>query len=1082
VLDAVASTAARLCGASDALIRRVDGGVLQRAAHHGSIPASNEARLINRDSISGRAVVERRTIHVRDVAALEEGEFPVDQALARRFGYRTVLCAPLLREGQPIGTIAMRRVAALPFSDQQIKLFQTFADQAVIAIENVRLFKELEARNRELTEALEQQTATGEILRVISGSPTDIQPVLDAVASTAARLCDASDVLILRRDGEMLRQAAQHGSLPAMAGEEVPVDRGWVTGRCVVDRRSVQVDDVAALDEAEFPIARAHQRRWGHRTALSTPLLREGRAIGAIALRRMEVRPFSERQIRLLETFADQAVIAIENVRLFNETKEALERQTATAEILRAISGSLTDVAPVFDAILESAIRLCDGDVAALWRYDGQVLRFAGAKKVSPEAEALFGQNPLELGTYNPTPQAAFERRTVHVMDVFSSAAYRPLIPAGTFNNRPAAPTVLAVPLLREGNLLGVISIWRLQKRLFSYKQVEMVNTFAAQAVIAIENVRLFNETKEALERQTATADILRVMSSSPTDVQPVFEAIVQSGVRLFENAAVAVVRPDGDQVRLMAIAERDPRRADMWRGRFPFPLSRDYMHGAAILDCTTVDVPDVLALTDRFQAGKQNFLASGYRAMTVAPMVRDGAAIGTISVIRMSPGPLSDKQLALLKTFADQAVIAIENVRLFNETKEALEQQKASAEVLQVISSSVSDAQPVFEKILESCERLFVGQHVGINLVGEDGAVRLGPYRGACRADLERIYPLPLSRASASGLAIMERRVMHYPDVEGGADVPEPVRQGGRIMGFKSAIFAPMLWEGRGIGTIWVNREFAGPFSDKEIALLKTFADQAVIAIQNARLFHEIQEKSHQLEIADQHKSAFLANMSHELRTPLNAVIGFSEMLAARYFGELTTKQAEYVNDIHGSGKHLLSLINDILDLSKIEAGRMELELADFDLRGALDNALTLVRERAQRGGVALRLETDPRLGRYRGDERKLKQVVLNLLSNAVKFTPRGGAVSVVAKLVDGSAEIVVTDTGVGIAPADQEAIFEAFRQVGTDATRKREGTGLGLALTRRFVELHGGTIRVASAPGKGSTFTVTLPIRHGE
>ena len=261
--------------------------------------------------------------------------------------------------------------------------------------------------------------------------------------------------------------------------------------------------------------------------------------------------------------------------------------------------------------------------------------------------------------------------------------------------------------MLWEARGIGSIMVGRGNIGEFSEKEIALLRTFADQAVIAIQNARLFNETKEALEQQTATAEILRVISSSPTDVQPVFEAIVQSGVRLFENAAVAVVRPDGDQVRLMAIAESDPQRAGLWRGRFPSPLTREYMHGAAILDCTTVDVPDVLALTDRFQAGRQNFLASGYRVMTVAPMVRDGVAIGTISVIRMAPGPLADKQLALLKTFADQAVIAIENVRLFNETKEALERQTATAEILKVISGSPTDVQPVFETIVRNAVSL---------------------------------------------------------------------------------------------------------------------------------------------------------------------------------------------------------------------------------------------------------------------------------------------------------------------------------------------------------------------------------------
>jgi signal transduction histidine kinase len=298
--------------------------------------------------------------------------------------------------------------------------------------------------------------------------------------------------------------------------------------------------------------------------------------------------------------------------------------------------------------------------------------------------------------------------------------------------------------------------------------------------------------------------------------------------------------------------------------------------------------------------------------------------------------------------------------------------------------------------------------------------------------------------------------------------------------MGFRTIVFAPMIFEGRGIGAIWVARKLPGPFGDKQIALLKTFADQAVIAIQNARLFREIQEKSAQLEVANQHKSEFLANMSHELRTPLNAIIGFSEVLIERMFGEVNAKQADYLKDIHESGKHLLSLINDILDLSKIEAGRMDLELSTFDLPAALSNAMTLVRERAQRHGIELTLKVDKKLGAFQADERKFKQIVVNLLSNAVKFTPDGGRVAVSAKMDTTHVEIAVKDTGVGIAPEDQAAVFEEFKQVGRDYTKKAEGTGLGLALTKRFVELHGGEVRLESALGKGSTFTITLPVRQ--
>jgi signal transduction histidine kinase len=324
--------------------------------------------------------------------------------------------------------------------------------------------------------------------------------------------------------------------------------------------------------------------------------------------------------------------------------------------------------------------------------------------------------------------------------------------------------------------------------------------------------------------------------------------------------------------------------------------------------------------------------------------------------------------------------------------------------------------------------------------------------------------------------MAIRRRTVVQIADVEHDPGVPAKARAGWTAMGIKSSIGAPMMWEGRGIGVIFVGRDHTGSFSEKEVALLKTFADQAVIAIQNARLYREIEQKSCELEAASRHKSEFLANMSHELRTPLNAIIGFSEVLSERMFGEINEKQAEYIGDILQSGQHLLSLINDILDLSKIEAGRMELELSDFDLPGTIENTLTLVR--AVRRGITLGRTVDEHLGMIRADERKVKQVLLNLLSNALKFTPEGGKIDVRAAVSDGVAEISVTDTGVGIAPEDEETVFEEFRQVGA-AAKKVEGTGLGLAISRKFIELHGGKIWVKSQFGSGSTFSFTLPLR---
>jgi signal transduction histidine kinase len=384
-----------------------------------------------------------------------------------------------------------------------------------------------------------------------------------------------------------------------------------------------------------------------------------------------------------------------------------------------------------------------------------------------------------------------------------------------------------------------------------------------------------------------------------------------------------------------------------------------------------------------------------------------------------------------------------------------------------------------VFDAIVRSSVKLCDGVFGAVYLL-RDGLVHLVAHHNFSPKTLEalsQVFPAPPTPALGAGRAILTQAVVHIPDIrldEGYRGLPLT-----RAVEHRSVLCVPMLREGSTVGTIVVGRAEPQPFSDKQIAVLKTFADQAVIAIENVRLFTELDDKTRQLEIANRHKSEFLANMSHELRTPLNAVIGFSEVLLEEMFGEVNPKQQEYLSDILSSGKHLLSLINDILDLSKIEAGRMELEAQPFDLPAALDNALTLIRERAARNSIGLVIHVDPGIGEILADERKIKQVLLNLLSNAVKFTPEGGKITMSAALNGGTVEVSVADTGIGIAAEDQQAIFEEFRQVGSDYARKREGTGLGLALARRLVELHGGSLTVASELGKGSTFTFTIPVR---
>jgi two-component system, NtrC family, sensor kinase len=589
-------------------------------------------------------------------------------------------------------------------------------------------------------------------------------------------------------------------------------------------------------------------------------------------------------------------------------------------------------------------------------------------------------------------------------------------------------------------------------------------------------------ELADAQEQLTTTAEILEVIRDSLNNTQPVFDAIVQSGVRLFPGAAVSIALVENGMVRAAAVAERDPVRAELWRQRFPFPLTREYMHSVAILDRKILDIPNVEKAPAEMEVGRKNFLGSGYRAATFMPLIRGDTAIGALSVVRVDTGSLSGKQFEALRTYANQAVIAIENARLLKELRqrtddlsESLQQQTATADVLKVISRSTFDLQAVLDTLVESAVRLCEAER-GSMWRPRGRTYYLAASHGHTddwNAVMRR-EGLEAGRESITGRVLLEGKIVHIQDVQSDPEYTVP----GTLKINRTILGVPLLREGTPIGVIALSRAIKRPFTEKQIELVTTFADQAVIAIENVRLFKEIEEKSRALAEASQHKSQFLANMSHELRTPLNAIIGVSEML--REDAEAAKQDLEPLDRVLGAGRHLLALINDILDLSKIEAGRMELHLETFPLVPLIEEVAKTVEPLAAKNANQLAVSCDGAIGTLHADQMRLRQALLNLMSNANKFTERG-TISIDARQGQENGRdyvtIAVADTGIGMTPEQMGKLFQEFSQADASTTRKYGGTGLGLAISKRFCQMMGGDITVESEVGRGSTFTIRLP-----
>jgi GAF domain-containing protein len=942
VLEVVARSAARFCEADDVTIFELDGEELRTAAHRGTVPQEIGVRFpCTRGSVNGRSVIDRKPVHVIDLQA-EVEEFPEGSAFARRFGHRTIASVPLLREGLTVGTIVLRRTEVNPFTNKQITLLETFAAQAVIAIENARLLNELRQRTSDLSESLEQQTATSDVLKVISSSPGDLQPVFSAILESAARLCDASFGNFYRCDDDALRLVATYNTPVAFAEARsrspLRLNQNNPIADMMAAKTVLHVDDLAR-DERY-----THQRDQtivagvelaGVRTFVAVPMLKDNEPIGALVVYRQEVHPFTDKQIELVKNFAAQAVIAIENARLLNELRqrtadltEALGQQTATADVLRVISSSPGELQPVFTAMLANATRLCDAPFGNLFLCEGENLRLvASHHPTSAHAEWWSAGTLIALRDEPTIPVARMVRskNIVHVTDMRTDRAYIERVPRTVvFVESAGIRTLIAVPMLKEDELIGGILIYRQEVRAFTDKQIALVQNFAAQAVIAIENARLLNELRQSLEQQTATAEVLRVISSSPTNVQPVFDSIAESAVRLCGGQFSFVVRFDGKVMEFASHFGLSAEGLDAFRSMMPMPAGEDTASGRAILRRTVVEVPDI-EVDDAYGLRAQVLArAATYRSIVAVPLLHEKNPIGAITVARANAGFFPERQIALLQAFADQAVIAIHNVGLFDEVQarteelsESLQQQTATADVLKVISRSTFDLKTVLDTLLRSAARLCEADQGTITQRKGDRFYRAVAFGYPQEfMDYVRDIPVELKRDTGTGRALLESKVIQIPDIE--ADPEYTWREARQLGGFRAMLGVPMLREGEPIGVLTLTRKEPRPFTEKQIELVTTFADQAAIAIENVRLFDEIQDKSRQLEVASQHKSQFLANMSHELRTPLNAILGYTELMADGAYGEPSEKMLGILKRLEANGKHLLGLINDVLDLSK--------------------------------------------------------------------------------------------------------------------------------------------------------------------
>jgi GAF domain-containing protein/signal transduction histidine kinase len=946
VLDTLIETAARLCNSDGGGLTVKDGDVFRYIAFHGFNEETKEVLrqrplVPSRDTVAGRTALEGKIVNIADLAA--DPTYGWSQA-QRVGGVRSIIGVPMLRGTEVIGTFSLIRNYVEPFTERQIELVRTFADQAVIAIENARLLSELRARTSDLQESLGYQTATSDVLKVISRSTFDLQPVLDTLVQTAVRLCAANVGSLATREGEAYRYKAIHGAISdefraTLQRQIVVPGRDTVAGRVALEGKVIHVADLAA--DPEFVMrAAVTVDRIG--SVLGVPMLREGSVVGTFSLARHHVEPFTERQIELARTFADQAVIAIENARLLTELRESLDRQTATSDVLSVISSSPGELQPVFEAMLENAVRLCGASQGSIFRVEGGALRRVASRNLPAELVSVV---ELPRGDDNPYDRMMRARATVHIQDIAAEAAQHPgpgWVAARIAAEKGGARTVLWVPLLKDDGVIGAFVLIRDRVRPFSDKEIALLENFAAQAVIAIENARLLTELRESLDRQTATAEILRAIAATPDDPTRALDTIAETAVRMFGAANVGIRRLEGEMLRYVASAgptnrevrEQVPERSLQSDDYFARSARENrQFHRLDIQD-------DVAALPSELQ---EMIRKSGIRTAAYTPLTRDGRAIGVMGVNRAEVRPFKPDELELMKGFADQAMIAIENARLLTELRvrtddlqESLEYQTATSDVLKVISRSTFDLQPVLDTLMQTAARLCNADGGGLT-VREGNGFRYVSTHGLSQefSAVIRQRPYPPNRGSVAGRTALEGKVVQFEDITADPEyVDQQVRE---LKEVRSALGVPMLRGTEVIGTFSLIRNYVEPFTDRQIELVRTFADQAVIAIENARLLTELRARTTDLQESLEYQTAtsdvlkVISRSTFDLQPVLDTLLQTAARLCNGDAGGLTVKDGDVFRytAFHGSSGELMEVLRGrpLIPSRDTVAGRTALE-----------------------------------------------------------------------------------------------------------------------------------------------------------